>query len=114
HPYAAPPEHTHRARGILGPDALLAPELGAVLECDRERARAIARRHLRLHLGLDNYRNNLLRLGWQQEELAAGGSDRLIDALAASGDPDVIIAAVHAHLDAGADHVALQLFGDEG
>lgn len=114
HPYATTPGHTGRARAIVGSRPVLAPEQGAVLDRDRARARDIARGHLRLHLGLTNYRNSLQRQGWGEEDLADGGSDRLIDALAPSGAPEVVVEAIHAHLAAGADHVALQLYGAPG
>ena len=109
HPYLVPVEHTAMAREHLGPDALLAPEMMAVLDRDPTSARATARRMLTPYLGLANYSNNLRRLGWNDDDLAAGGSDRLVDALVAWGSPDDIAANVHAHHTAGADHVCVQL-----
>jgi probable F420-dependent oxidoreductase len=114
HPYLTTPEHTRQAREILGPDVLLAPEQKVVLETDPERARAIGRPKVeKPYLGLTNYTSNLKRLGWTDEDLANGGSDRLIDALAVHGDAAAIAAGVTAHLDAGADHVAVQVLGDD-
>jgi len=109
HPYFVPPEHTARAREILGPRPLLAPEQAVVLETDAATARAIARAHMQMYLGLPNYVNNLRRLGFADEDLASGGSNRLVDAIVAWGDVDAIVARVRAHLDAGADHVGVQL-----
>ncbi|MBM4266133.1 MAG: LLM class F420-dependent oxidoreductase [Deltaproteobacteria bacterium] len=108
HPYFVPPEHTARARKALGADRLLAPEQAVVLETDPAKARAIARQHMAIYLGLPNYCRNLLTLGFTQEDLASGGSDRLVDAIVAWGDVETVRARVKAHHDAGADHVCLQ------
>jgi len=109
HPYFVPPEHTARARGILGPDRLLAPEQAVCFETDPERARRIARTHMATYLGLPNYARNLLSLGFTEADLADGGSDRLADAIVAWGDSDAIAARVRAHHAAGADHVCIQV-----
>jgi probable F420-dependent oxidoreductase len=111
HPYLVPVEHTARARGILGRDRLLAPELFVLLERDPATARALARSALAWYLTLPNYANNLRWLGFADEDLAHGGSDRLIDAVVAWGDEEAIRARVQEHLDAGADHVCLQPIG---
>jgi len=109
HPYLVTPEHTRQARQILGPGPLLAPEQKVVLETDPERARVIGRpRVQRPYLGLANYVSNLRRLGWTDADLAGGGSDALIDALVVHGDATALARGVTAHLDAGADHVAVQ------
>lgn len=109
-PYLVPPEHTRKARGILGPGALLAPEHKAVLDADPGRGRALGRERVRTpYLGLVNYTGNLRRLGWTEEDLAGGGSDALIDALVAHGSADEVAAQLGRHLDAGADHVVVQL-----
>ncbi len=108
HPYFTPPEHTRRARAILGPQPWLAPEQMVVLEPDAGRARAIAREGMARYLTLANYRNNLHDLGFGPEEMEDGGSDRLVDAIVAWGDADAIAARVGEHLDAGADHVCIQ------
>jgi probable F420-dependent oxidoreductase len=114
HPYLVTPEHTRQARQILGPGKLLAPEQKVVLETDPERARAIGRPRVeRPYLGLTNYVSNLRRLGWTDADLAGGGSDALIDALVLHGDAEAIARGVTAHLDAGADHVALQVLGPD-
>jgi len=114
-PYLVPPGHTRQARGILGPGPLLAPEHKAVLDADPERGRAVGRERVRSpYLGAINYTRNLRRLGWTEEDLADGGSDALIDALVAHGSADEVAAQLGRHLDAGADHVVVQLLTGEG
>jgi len=108
HPYLVPPEHSAMARKILGPDALLAPEQGVVLESDPARVREVSRKALEQYLRLPNYVNNWRRLGFTDDD-TANVSDRLIDALFASGEPGRIAERVNAHLAAGADHVCLQV-----
>lgn len=110
HPYLVPPEYTRQAREILGAGPLLAPEQKVVLEPDAEKARAIGRPKVQFpYLAAVNYLNNLRRLGWSEKDLAEGGSDALIDALVARGTDDEVAERVSAHLDAGADHVCVQL-----
>jgi probable F420-dependent oxidoreductase len=111
HPYFTPPEHTAMAREVMGPGPLLAPEQAFVLEGDAAAARATAREHMTYYLALDNYRRNLLRLGFEEGELDGGGSDRLVDAVVAWGDVDAVCDRVAAHLAAGADHVCVQAIG---
>lgn len=113
HPYLVPVDHTPLARQALGPDRLLCPEQAVVLETDPAEARRIARRHLRIYLDLPNYANNLRRFGFGDGDLADGGSDRLVDALVAWGDAETAARRVHDHLDAGADHVAVQVIEDD-
>ena len=113
HPYFVPVEHTVFARRELGEEALLAPEQAVVLSTDSDEARQIARTHTRHYLALDNYRNNLLRLGWSEADLADAGSDALIDAIVAWGDVEAIQSRVAAHLAAGANHVGIQVL-DKG
>ncbi|MGG7571321.1 LLM class F420-dependent oxidoreductase [Streptomyces sirii] len=109
HPYFVTPEHTARAREILGTDPLLAPEQAVLLETDPAKARALAREHhTRFYLQLPNYTGNLRRLGFDDADFAEGGSDRLVDAIVAWGDEDAVLRRVREHLDAGADHVAVQ------
>lgn len=115
HPYLTTPEHTRRAREILGAGPLLAPEQKIVLEPDSSRAREIARGGLEMYLGLPNYTNNLLRLGFTEDDIAGGGSDRLVDATVAWGGRDAALARIAEHHDAGADHVCVQvLTGESG
>ena len=109
HPYFVPVEHTSVARTALGPDARLCPEQAVVLDTNPESARAAARAHMATYLTLPNYTNNLRRLGWGDDDLGDGGSDKLVDAIVAWGDEDAIVARVKDHLDRGADHVAVQV-----
>jgi len=109
HPYLVPVEHTEQARAILGPTKLLCPEVAVVVIPDPEAARRVARAHLATYLQLANYRGNLARLGFGDHDLTGGGSDRLVDALVAWGPPERVVRRVHEHLDAGADHVAIQV-----
>lgn len=112
HPYFVPVEHTRRAREVLGPQPLLAPEQAVVLSRHATDARRIARAHLPDYLELENYRRNLVRLGWAESELADGGSEALADAIVACGDAELIASRVQAHLDGGADHVCIQVLGE--
>lgn len=109
HPYFVPVEHTALARDVLGPDALLAPEVTVVLETDPATARARARGFTTGYLGLPNYADNLRRLGFSDDDVAGGGSDRLVDAVVPWGSPARVAERVRQHLDAGADHVCLQV-----
>jgi len=109
HPYFVPPEHTARAREILGSDRLLAVEQAVVLETDSTKAREIARAHASRYLALPNYANNLRRLGFGDEDLVGGGSKRLVDAIVAWGDMAAVIDRVRAHQSAGANHVCVQV-----
>jgi probable F420-dependent oxidoreductase len=113
HPYFVPPEHTRRAREVLGEGPVLAPEQAVVLESDPPRAREIARGHVERYLRLPNYTNNLRRLGFGDDDLTGGGSDRLLDAIVAWGDADAVAARVREHFDAGADHVCIQALGGD-
>lgn len=113
HPYLVTPDHTNVARQALGPEKLVLPEQGVVLETDPDRARMIARRHLANYLTLPNYTNNWKRFGFTDEDLADGATDRLVDALVAWGDEAAIARRVQEHRDAGADHVCLQVLGED-
>jgi probable F420-dependent oxidoreductase len=112
HPYFVPPEHTAIARAALGEGPLLAPEQTVVLARDPAVARDAARSFARSYLRLPNYANNLLRLGYTEDELDHG-ADRVIDAVVAWGDVDAIVGRVRAHHDAGADHVCVQVLPRE-
>lgn len=109
HPYMIPLEHTARARETLGPDALLAPEINVVLASDPDTARRAAREHLRYYLALTNYTENFKRFGFTDEDIADGGSDRLVDALYLWGDDGGVRARVEEFYRAGADHLAVQV-----
>lgn len=110
HPFMMPVENTARARTILGPDRLLIPQQFVLLESDPRRARDTLRSMLGSAMGdtaPSGYADNFRRLGYTDDDLAAGPSDRLVDAVLAHGAPDAVAARVTAHLDAGADHVLL-------
>jgi probable F420-dependent oxidoreductase len=109
HPYFVPVEHVQQARGILGPDAEIAVELAVVLDTTPSSARQTARRHTSIYVGLPNYANNLREFGFEDDDFADGGSDRLVDAIVAWGDLDAVVARVSAMRDAGADHVCVQV-----
>ena len=109
HPYFVPVEHTTVARKELGPGPLLAVEQAAALSDDPSAARATARRHMKRYLDLDNYTNNLRRLGWGDADLAEGGSDKLVDAIVAWGGAGAIKSRIDEHRKRGADHVCLQV-----
>ncbi|MFG3111056.1 LLM class F420-dependent oxidoreductase [Streptomyces tendae] len=112
-PYLVTPEHTAQARERLGGGPLLAPEFKVVLDSDPSRARATARAYLAMYLKLPNYTKNFLNLGFTDDDVSGGGSDRLIDAVFAWGDDATVRARIDAFHDAGADHVALQLVQDD-
>lgn len=114
HPYLVTPEHTASARALMGPAAVLCPEQTVVLESDPAAARTLARRFLDPYLAMPNYAASLEAMGFGEEDQAAGGSDRLVDALVAWGDEEQIRTRVVDHLAAGADHVAVQVVVDAG
>jgi probable F420-dependent oxidoreductase len=114
HTYFVPVDHTRAARELVRETPILAPELACVVDVDVESARAKARAYAALYLGLRNYTNNLLNHGFSEQDVAGGGSDRLIDAIIAHGSAEEISAAARQHLSAGADHVCLQTVGVAG
>jgi probable F420-dependent oxidoreductase len=113
HPYFVPVEHTAFARKRLGPEPVLAVEQTAVLVSDPAEARRMARRFAVHYLQTTNYANNLRRMGWSDADIGGQGSDAIIDALVAWGDADRIATRVRAHLEAGADHVCVQVVSDD-
>ena len=114
HPYNVTPEHTALARAALGQSGLVLPEQAVALTTDADLARMLGRTHLAHYLLLPNYTNNLRRLGFGDDDFAAGGSSRLIDALVAWGDLDAIESRIRQHREAGADHVCIQVLSEEG
>jgi probable F420-dependent oxidoreductase len=114
HPYLVPPEHTARARQILGRGPWLCPEQKVLLETNPSKAREIARHAIRINIALPNYQNSLRELGFGDADFAGGGSDRLVDAIVAWGDEKAIAARIRAHHDAGADHVCIQALRSDG
>jgi probable F420-dependent oxidoreductase len=113
HTYFVPVEHTPVAREHLGEGPMLLVEQAAVLSTDPVVARAAARKHMAIYLTLPNYVNNLRRLGWDDDDLGGGGSDKLVDAVVAWGDEAAIAARVAEHHAAGADHVCVQVIEDD-
>ncbi|SJZ84767.1 probable F420-dependent oxidoreductase, MSMEG_4141 family [Enhydrobacter aerosaccus] len=107
-PYNVTPKHTAEAAKILGPNKVLAVEQKVTVETDPARARELGRKELARYLVLPNYRNNWLRLGFTEQDLADGGSDRFIDAMVLWGDADAVRKGLRAHFEAGATHVCLQ------
>jgi probable F420-dependent oxidoreductase len=111
HPYLTTPEHTAYAREVIGNSVFLAPEHKVVLSTDADEARAIGRQTVDFYLNLSNYLNNWKRLGFTDEDIAKPGSDKLIDAVVAHGTADDIAKRLGEHLEAGADHVTIQVLG---
>lgn len=109
HPYFVPVEHSEQARRQLGPEPTLATELTAVMTTNRAAGLDIARNFAKHYLALPNYANNLRRLGWSDTDIGSDGSERLLEAIVVIGDVDAIVRRVHEHLDAGADHVCVQV-----
>ncbi|MER6571447.1 TIGR03620 family F420-dependent LLM class oxidoreductase [Streptomyces sp. NPDC001093] len=105
--------HTRQAREILGPDAFLAVEHAVLFETDPGRARALAREHLHGYLETPYNIAKFRRLGYTDDDLSGGGSDRFVDDLVFWGDPDTVVRKLHGHEEAGADHVAVQVIGVE-
>lgn len=114
HPYNTTPEHTAGARRILGSGKLLCPEVWVLLETDPAKARNAGRQALSRYLQLDNYVRAWRQQGFSDEDLAGGGSDRLIDAMVAWGDEAAIRRRIQQHWDAGADHVCIQAIHPQG
>jgi probable F420-dependent oxidoreductase len=113
-PYNVTPEHTARARAIIGPDRWLCVEQKVLLVTDPAKARAVARQTMAFYLPLTNYRHNWQRLGFSEEDLANGGSDRFLDAMVAWGDESAIRQRIQAHFAAGASHICIQALHPEG
>jgi probable F420-dependent oxidoreductase len=113
HPFLSTPEHTRRARALLGEDAYLAPEQAVVLSTATDEARAVGRNMIAKALGLINHVNNWKRLGFSDGDLAKPGSDRLVDALVAYGSVDDVADRLNEHMEAGADHVAIRVLGGQ-
>jgi probable F420-dependent oxidoreductase len=111
HPYLTTPEHTAQAHNLIGNTVFLAPEHKVVLTRDAAQAREIGRQTVDFYLNLSNYLNNWKRIGFTDADIAKPGSDKLIDSVVAHGTPEAIAARLTEHLDAGADHVTIQVLG---
>ncbi|MCZ6728506.1 MAG: TIGR03620 family F420-dependent LLM class oxidoreductase [SAR324 cluster bacterium] len=114
HPYLVTPEHTARTRKIAGPEAWVCVEQKVLLSEDAAQAREAARQAVSFYMTLPNYRNNWLSLGFGEEELAEGGSERFLDAMVAWGNLDAIKERIQQHFDAGASHVCIQTVRADG
>jgi probable F420-dependent oxidoreductase len=115
HTYFVSVEHTLHARDVLGPEPVLAVEQTVVLSTDRANAHRLGRAWASDYLELPNYANNWRRLGYGEDDVTGGASERLVDAAIAWGDIDAVVERVRGHLAAGADHVCVQLiFDDDG
>jgi probable F420-dependent oxidoreductase len=112
HPYLVTPEHTQRARVVLG-SAFLGVEQAVVLGASRDEFLRRAHAHLEIYTGLANYRESWRRLGFSDEDFVRGGSERLCDAMVVHGDEAAVFARVAEHREAGADHVCLQVLGQD-
>ena len=112
HPYLTTPEHTAQARELVGNTVYLAPEHKVVLSTDADAARELGRQTVGFYLDLSNYVNNWRRLGFTADDVTKPGSDKLIDSVVAHGTAEQIVARLNEHLTSGADHVAIQVLGD--
>ena len=112
HPYLVTPEHTARARAAVG-DKFIGVEQAVVFGQSREEYLKRAHAHLGFYTGLANYKNSWRRLGFGDKDFVRGGSERLCDALVVHGDEGAVMERVNEHRRAGADHVCLQVLGDE-
>ena len=113
-PYNVTPEHTARARAIVGSEKWLCVEQKVLMITDAAKAREVARQTLAFYLPLPNYRSNWMRLGFSEQDLADGGSERFLDAMVVWGNESVIQQRIQAHFDAGASHVCIQALHPEG
>lgn len=114
HPYLVQPQQTALTREILGPDKWIVSEQAVAVGDGMDDAEQLRRAHLHLEIysGLPNYRNSWLRQGFEESDFVRGGSDRLARGIVGMGSVDQAAASVTAHLDAGADHVVVQVLGD--
>ncbi|MCO8273720.1 TIGR03620 family F420-dependent LLM class oxidoreductase [Actinoplanes sp. TRM 88003] len=113
HPFLVTPGYVAAERERVGPGPFIAPHLAVVFDTDRARARATARAGIGLFLGFPTYQAGLRRLGFGDDDLGPGGSDRLIDALVAHGSPEDVHRRITEHYDAGADHLALDVLSTD-
>ncbi|MFD0489711.1 hypothetical protein ACFQ0O_24815 [Saccharopolyspora spinosporotrichia] len=113
HPYLVTPEQTARTRELLGPGKWVVSEQAVALTADRETGLRRAHQHLHMYSQLPNYQKSWLRQGFDESDLVVGGSDKLAEHMVAIGDAEAVAAHVKRHLDAGADHVLVQVLGDD-
>ena len=110
HPCLVTPEWTARCREVLGAGPTLAVMQAVVLDDDADAVRERAHWFLEIYTGLPNYRAGWVRQGFDDGDFVRGGTDRLKAAMVVGG-ADAVRARVREHLDAGADHVCLQVLG---
>ena len=110
--YLVSPEHTASAREAMG-EKFIGVEQSVVLGQDRAEFLRRAHDHLEFYTGLENYKNSWRRLGLRDEDFVRGGSTRLCDAMVVHGDEAVVLARVNELRQAGANHVCLQVLGDQ-
>ncbi|GGV66367.1 LLM class F420-dependent oxidoreductase [Streptomyces longisporoflavus] len=113
HPYLVTPEQTARTRDRVGADKWVVSEQAVALTTDREDGLRRAHQHLHMYSQLPNYRSSWLRQGFDESDVVVGGSDKLADGMVAIGDTQELVARVQQHLDAGADHVVVQVLGED-
>lgn len=112
HPYLVLPEQTRTTRAILGEDPWIVTEQAIAIGGTTDDQLRRAHKHLELYSKLDNYRNSWLRQGFDETDLVIGGSERLARALVGVGSAEEAAASITAHLNAGADHVVVQVAVD--
>ena len=113
-PYNVTPEHTAQARAIIGPDKWLCVEQKVLLLTDPAKVGELARQAMAFYLPLTDYRANWQRLGFSDQDMAGGGSDRFLDAMVAWGNETAIRQRIQAHFVSGASHVCIQPLHPDG
>ena len=113
HPYFTSPNHTHKAREIIGKDSWLCVEQKVILEEDVDKARDLCRQTAKIYNKLPNYRNNWLRMGLSEDDIDSL-SNKFIDTTFAWGSSKNIENRVNEHFDAGANHVCIQPINPNG
>ncbi len=113
-PYLVTPERVACTRTVLDAAAaasetrpVLAVSMPAVLEPDREAARAAARAYLAPYLRTPAYQASWVEQGFAPADWEKPGSDRLVDAMVAQGEVEALRERIAELVAAGADHVAV-------
>src|SRR5260370_4441381 len=102
------PELTARVRAAVGPGKSVYVIQKMLLETDAAKARAVGRAMFSFYTRLPNYANSIRTLGFSDDDLANGVSDRLVDALLAWGTGEKRRDAPEAQFRAGADHICIR------
>jgi probable F420-dependent oxidoreductase len=100
-----PPSRVAAMRREMGPGKLLLAQQMVMLERDAATARAGVRTFMRFYLNAPPYRRYFTSMGFDENDMREGGSDRLLDAVIAWGGEDILHDRIRAHYEAGADHV---------